>query len=296
MSPSAPPLIWLRAFESAARLGSFKAAAAELNVSPSTISHQIRDLEAALSVLLFERQQRSNVLTDEGLAFFQPLTEGFALINSANDLLVDSRTDTLTIGAFPFMVSEILTPNLAEIIRVTEKAHIRFRTDTATSSLLRASADERTDVIIRYGRNIETPFRGFKNKKLFRAHLAPIQAAASPQIRSLEELAAQPKIKVNGPFDGWGRWATHFNTPLDDESYAVETDSFHAAVRAVEKGLGVSLGIFPYMNPLLQQGHIRVLDTFSCDTNESAYLVYAPHQKDDPAITNLSHWLVDYFR
>lgn len=296
MSSSAPPLIWLRAFEAAARLGSFKAAAEELDVSPSTISHQIRDLEAKLAVLLFERHQRSTVLTDEGRALFQPLTDGFSLINSASPVLKDARADSLTIGAFPFMVSEILTPNLAEIVSVTEKSHIRFRTETATSTLLRASAADRSDVLIRYGRDVDTPFRGFCAKKLFRVCLAPIQAAASQQINSLEELSVEPKIKVTGPFDGWSRWAAHWQTSLADEDYAMETDSFHASVRAVEEGLGVSLGIFPYMNPLLRQGHIRVLDNLSCEIDESAYLVFAPHQKDNPAIGKLANWLIEYLK
>jgi hypothetical protein len=40
-----PPLIALRAFEAAARHLSFKAAADELNVTPSSVSHQIKKLE-----------------------------------------------------------------------------------------------------------------------------------------------------------------------------------------------------------------------------------------------------------
>lgn len=296
MSQTAPPLIWLRAFESAARLGSFKAAAAELNVSPSTISHQIRDLESTLSVLLFERQQRATVLTDEGRVFFQPISEGFTLIKSAKNLLVDKRTNSFTIGAFPFMVSEILTPNLAEIVDVTGKSQIRFRTNTVTSTLLLASAADRTDALIRYGRNVDTPFRGFCTKKLFNVRLAPIQSVTDPKINSLQEIALRPKIKVTGPFDGWTRWASQLKTNLDSQEYAVETDSFHAAVRAVEQGLGISLGIFPYMNPLLREGRIRVLDSFSCDINESAYLVFAPHHKDNPTIEKLFNWLVDYLK
>ena len=52
------PLTALRAFESAARLLSFKAAAEELSVTPTAISHQIRVLEDWLGVALFERLPR----------------------------------------------------------------------------------------------------------------------------------------------------------------------------------------------------------------------------------------------
>ncbi|WP_266159748.1 LysR family transcriptional regulator, partial [Dyella silvatica] len=53
-----PPLSALRAFEAAARHQSFRLAAAELSVTPTAISHQIRQLESLLGVTLFERHVR----------------------------------------------------------------------------------------------------------------------------------------------------------------------------------------------------------------------------------------------
>lgn len=296
MPTSAPPLVWLRAFESAARLGSFKAAAAELNVSPSTVSHQIRDLEEMLGLPLFERQQRSTVLTDEGRLFYQPLGEGFTLVNSATDQLMTEQKNSLTIGAFPLMMSEILTPNLAEIKQVTEIPHIRFRTNTSTTSLLSASVSDRSDVVIRYGRNVPKPFRGFEAKKLFDVSLVPIQSTMNEEINSLDAFVDQPRIKVSGPFDGWKSWADAWGVTFQGGTYALETDSFLAAIRAVEQGIGVSLGIFPYLNPLIPRGGIRVLDSFRCSTKESAYLVYPPHHKSNLAIEKLSAWLSNYLK
>ncbi|MCC3264173.1 LysR family transcriptional regulator, partial [Paenibacillus polymyxa] len=58
------PLSALRAFEAAARLGSFKAAAEELAVTPTAGSHQIRALEAGTGLALFDRQVRKVTLTD----------------------------------------------------------------------------------------------------------------------------------------------------------------------------------------------------------------------------------------
>jgi DNA-binding transcriptional LysR family regulator len=61
-----PHLNQVRGFEAAARLGSFKAAGEELNLSPTAISHQISNLEDKLGVLLFERKTRAVILTPEG--------------------------------------------------------------------------------------------------------------------------------------------------------------------------------------------------------------------------------------
>ena len=61
-----PSLPAMRAFDAAARLGSFRAASEELRVSPTAISHHIRGLENQLGVKLFERSGRDAVLTEDG--------------------------------------------------------------------------------------------------------------------------------------------------------------------------------------------------------------------------------------
>ena len=67
MARPLPPLNGLRAFEAAARHRSFTAAAAELNVTPAAVSHQVKGLEGFLGVPLFRRLHRGLVLTDAGL-------------------------------------------------------------------------------------------------------------------------------------------------------------------------------------------------------------------------------------
>ncbi len=65
-TPHLPSVNAIRAFEAAARLGSFKAAAEELFVTPSAISHQVSNLESTLRVLLFERRGRHLRLSEAG--------------------------------------------------------------------------------------------------------------------------------------------------------------------------------------------------------------------------------------
>ena len=78
-----PPLNALRAFEAAARHLSLTKAAAELNVSPGAVSHQIRGLEALLGVALFERRVRAIVLTAAGERLYPGLQTGFLHIREA---------------------------------------------------------------------------------------------------------------------------------------------------------------------------------------------------------------------
>src|SRR5437763_4848031 len=88
-----PPLKALRAFEAAARHMSFKAAADELGLTPTAISHQIRNLEDSLARPLFRRRPRPMELTAAGAALFPVLREGLDAFAQAVALARD--------GAFP---------------------------------------------------------------------------------------------------------------------------------------------------------------------------------------------------
>src|SRR5277367_6412115 len=82
-----PPLNSLRAFEAAARLGSFVRAADELAVTPTAISHQIKGLEETLGVELFVRLPRGLRLSDAGATYLPELTKGFDALARAGDRL-----------------------------------------------------------------------------------------------------------------------------------------------------------------------------------------------------------------
>ena len=72
-----PSLKFLKTFQVAARLQSFKAAAEELFVTPSAISHQIKALEAQLGLSLFQRGVRTLTLTDAGANYLEHINDIF---------------------------------------------------------------------------------------------------------------------------------------------------------------------------------------------------------------------------
>src|SRR4051812_44639881 len=71
------PIATLRVFEAAARWQSFHAAALELNLTPSAVSHSIRKMEEALRLLLFERVGRGVALSSEGQTLLGYIERGF---------------------------------------------------------------------------------------------------------------------------------------------------------------------------------------------------------------------------
>ena len=80
MNRRMPPLNALKAFEAAARLLSFTAASAELNVTQAAISHQVRTLETYLGLALFNRTHQRLSLTNAGKSYLPTLTKSFDLI------------------------------------------------------------------------------------------------------------------------------------------------------------------------------------------------------------------------
>jgi LysR family transcriptional regulator, glycine cleavage system transcriptional activator len=102
-----PPLNGLRAFESAGRHLSFKLAAQELSVTPGAVSQQIKHLELALGVPLFQRLPRGLVLTGHGEAMLPTISDAFERMSAA----ADAVACTLPIKALRLGVSPDLTNN-----------------------------------------------------------------------------------------------------------------------------------------------------------------------------------------
>ena len=289
------PLNWLQAFEAAGRTGSFKAAAQELNVSPSNISHQIRDLERYLGTLLFSRSGRQVTLTEEGQNFLPELTLGFQNLRNATPN-AETSTNRLHIGAFPFLANEIITPGISTLKRALSGTEIRIYTHNDLQALTHVDPTQRLDVVIRYGPS-SGRFPGHTAIKLADLTLVPVVGpGVSPDIRDAEMLLDQPLIHVIGPFQGWQRWITRF-APEASLSYALETDSFHAAMLAVNRNEGVSLAVLPYLNAWIRAQKVKSIESLGLPIEDyAAFAVCAPFQQSNPKIAAFVDWLSETLR
>lgn len=114
MSYRSLPLNGLRAFEAAARHGSFKQAADELFVTPTAVSHQIKALEDSLGVQLFHRRTRALALTADGEAILPKVSEGLKCLKAAVDFRRAAPEVTiLSVTAPPTFAARWLVPRLA---------------------------------------------------------------------------------------------------------------------------------------------------------------------------------------
>ena len=117
-----PRLKFLKTFQVAAKLQSFKAAAEELFVTPSAVSHQIKALEELLGVSLFQRGVRTLTLTDAGAHYLEHINDIFSKLESVTDQLQMRYGRTIIRLNVPsFFANELLLPRLATFIAVARR-------------------------------------------------------------------------------------------------------------------------------------------------------------------------------
>lgn len=144
-----PSLSGLRAFEAAARLGGFSAAARALNVTHAAVGQSVRGLEADLGALLLRRDGRGLALTEEGARLAAALREGFGVIAAGVEALrgAESRRG-LRITATPAFSQTVLMPRLGDFWRGHPEIAVSITPSYAVADLAR----DGFDVAIRSGR------------------------------------------------------------------------------------------------------------------------------------------------
>ena len=145
-----PSLLALPSFESGTRLESFAAAGADLHLTPSAISHQVRALEAWLGCALFDRASRRVVLTDAGRRLMDAMSPAIDRIEDACAELQPTRVRTLAVHCAPSFASKWLGPRLADFMHVHPE--ITLRSSSSAEPVRFDKSDTPLDIDIAYGR------------------------------------------------------------------------------------------------------------------------------------------------
>ena len=204
-----PPVAELRAFEAAARHLSFNAAAQELGVTPTAISHQIRLLEAHCDQLLFRRRPRPLALTPAGALLAPGITQGLQNVTDAwHRLNAAPETMMLRVTATNAFASRCLLP-LLPTLRAT---HPTLKLEIiGIDAVLSLQAGE-VDVAVRYAR--QAPKDGVAvqlARDTFHAVASPSLLGAKTRTLSVPEILRLPLIETGWPDNDteaprWSRW------------------------------------------------------------------------------------------
>lgn len=257
-----PPLNALRAFEAAARLLSFKKAAAELHVTPAAVSHQIKALEQYMGVRLFRRLTRALELTPEGQAMLPRLGQGFEYLASAVEQVRKfSSGESLTVSAPPAFASRWLLPRLHRFATAHPQIelHLTSTLDTVDSheagnapDIDAANAtDNNCDVGIRFGSG---QYPGFRVEPILSPSYVP---ACSPALLEGEHPLRTPadlcyhtllhddtvRDEIGRP--SWEEWLKRAGVSGVDAARGPRFNNAVLAIEAAIDGLGVVLALKP---------------------------------------------------
>jgi len=234
-----PPLTTLRLFEAAGRLSSFKAAAEELNVTPSAVSHGIRTLEDWLGTRLFTRGSRGLALTAAGAAFLPQVQAALNLLVQAVDGVPGRRVPRrLTISCAPTFASRWLLPNLPQF----QAAHPEIEVSIDTTHRQVDMPRDNVDVAIRMGQG---DWPGLRALKLVDERLVPVCAPSlAGRIRTVDDLCEAGILRVSTVTEDWPAWLRAVGARVDPPR-SLSFDTIHMALAAAAQGLGVALGRLP---------------------------------------------------
>jgi LysR family transcriptional regulator, glycine cleavage system transcriptional activator len=249
-----PPLSSLRAFEAAARHGSFKEAASELAVTPTAVSHQIRALEEYTGLALFERQVRKVVLTEAGKALYPVLRDGFNVFEAALQRLARPtarrRVTISTTGAF---MAYWLAPRVAGFRALHPDIDLELHASGGVVELGNGGAD----LAIRYGRG---QYPGMVAEPLFTDRFAPV-AVPGLGIAAPADLERVPLIDFRWerqhPLNPtWENWFAAAGLAWRPERGVLRFSDEAHAIGAVLAGQGIALLSLELVSAELADGRL----------------------------------------
>jgi DNA-binding transcriptional LysR family regulator len=282
---SVPPLNGLRAFEAAARTGSFVAAAQELHVSPSAISRLVRLLEQRLAVALFERLANGLVLTERGAAYLTEISGAFHRIAQATERVTAAMNEALLIGAGPTLAMRWLIPRLAAFHAQHPQIDVRLSTAIDGADPLRAD----WTAAIRMG---DGAWPGLTSQFLFTADLFPVCAPAiAARLHAPADLANVTVLQVASAPEDWPLWLKAAHAPDVDLRHAQQFDYAAFALQAAVDGLGVAMARAPFVADDIAAGRLVRPFTLAVPKGKGWYLVCRPTQEGNPSLIQFAAWL-----
>lgn len=287
MGSRLPPLAALRAFEAAARRTSFKAAAEELAVTPTAISHQIRQLEAYLGLRVLDRTPRSVKLTAPGSLLYTATASGFAKIERAVDQLrANASPVAITLSSTAAFLNHWLVPRLDALRHAVPGVDLRLHVSNAAERLRPGGID----VAIRYGRG---PFTDTISAQLCADAFVPV-CSPSLGLKRLEDLQRAKLIHVDGRHQpqadpSWRRWCELAGVIAVDSGAGVRFPDSMLAVQAAIAGQGVVIVSRILVTDALAAG-LLVAPFQVTIPGEAYHFVFAPELNKRPEIGRLREW------
>jgi LysR family glycine cleavage system transcriptional activator len=301
MAERSIPVRGIAVFEAAARAVSFHAAADELNLTPSAVSHQIRLLEDILGVKLFERVGRGVTLTPEGADYARSIRPSIRRLRSATNQIkarakMGGASEVVRIEIPPSLAHCWLVPRLAELIAQHPGLDIRVN---AQGSHLQGDrlpwptfADAPADLQIVYG---DDNLWADRASPLFAEDFQPLCAPALVQCRpvdSADQLLQHTLIGTSKNAVTWEEWLNWQGIDLDENLVdTLQLDPSHLAIEAALSGMGFILESSVLVQRQLAVGNLVAPFPHLSRPGLSYWLFEPSQRKAASAVDAVIEWL-----
>jgi LysR family glycine cleavage system transcriptional activator len=300
MMPKLPPLAELRAFEAAARCLSFKRAAAELGVTPTAVSHQIKQLEAYCGQPLFRRQPRPVALTAAGAQLFPFVRDGFSSFAEAlESVRIGGDEPRLRITATNAFSARWLLPRLPH----WREAHPDLPLEIHGTDEILSQSSGAADISIRYARTAPTDGVSLElARDRFLVVASPGLVGRPGKLLSPMQLARFPLIEAGWPASDpqaptWRRWEVaarrhHTHVPSLSSHVSLHFREELHAIEATLSGQGVAICSDVLVAPELASGALVKVAGLTLP----GYGFYILHRASHPklaAIRTFTGWALE---
>lgn len=256
----------LRAFEAAGRLGSFKLAAAEIKVTESAISHQIRRLESDLGAELFQRRHRQVTLTPSGRAYLGSVQQAHRDILNATQSLEGAAKSQVRLSLLPALAQYWLVPRLTDLKRMLPDIDLSV---FASSDLVDLDRDE-IDIAIRYGTGTWPRCR---IDRLADEWVMPVAAPKLARKIGRSGAAGWPLLQNLQHPEEWGLWMDWLQLEALSRAELIRLESSPLIMEAARRGLGIGIGRRPFVDDLLASNELIALTPAAKPSGKGHYIL-----------------------
>ena len=291
-----PSLDFLRGFEAAGRRLSFTLAARELFVTQSALSRQIKALEDALGVPLFERRHRALALTPAGTTFHREVTATLdAFAAAAERLRGTSRAPGVTLSTTVSFASLWVIPRLATFRARHPDVEVYVSADDRIVDLARGDVD----IAVRYLPDATAPEHAIR---LFGERMTPVASPrllrGSLRLRAPRDLARHVLLHLDDPegrtpWLDWRNWLASNGEPGLKTAGALRFRMYDQVAQAAVGGQGVALGRLPILAEHLRDGRLVAPFARKYDIARGYFAIAAPGAAERPDVAAFLEWLCD---
>jgi LysR family glycine cleavage system transcriptional activator len=279
-----PPLHMLPAFEAAARHESFRAAAEELHLTPSAISHQIRSLEEALGLTLFQRLARGLVLTEAGRAYAKTVRELLDRLEEHAEQLGNACVNgKLRISMPDFVAQFYVLPKLAGFRALQPDINLEISTNLELSDI----EGGEVDAAIRLGHGTWGTLHSHPLTPL----IASVVAAPDLALEIRERGRAKVPVVCIKNFEHLTREILAKEGLFAEASRVLCVDSCLAVLESARAGLGVAVVYYSPERRFEPSDRLVLVSKNERAAPFAMYFVCRRQEADRPDIRALRDWL-----